>query len=444
MIQIPKQAQKILNIFNYNGFEAYVVGGCVRDSILKRNPDDWDITTNALPFQTIQCFKSYKIIETGLKHGTVTIVIDNKHFEVTTFRIDGKYSDNRRPDNVAFTRNLKEDLSRRDFTINAIAYNPKKGLIDFFGGQKDIQNKIINCVGNPDLRFKEDALRIMRAIRFASVLNFKIGQNTKASIHNNKYLLKNIAYERITSELNKLLLGDGVKTILTDFADVICEFIPEIKPMIGFCQNNPYHYLDVWQHTIESIVQCKKERICRLTMLFHDIGKPLCYSEDSDGKGHFYGHHKYSAKIAETRLKKLKYDNFTISRVKDLVLYHDYNLKPTTKAVKRILNKLGEETLNQLFEVKIADTKAHDSKCLSRLEDIEEIRLIFNQILEQNQCFSLKDLAVNGKDLMYIGIPQGSQIGIILNELMNMVIDETLPNDKDKLLQYALKLYNKI
>lgn len=435
MIQIPKQVQKILNIFNYNGFEAYVVGGCVRDSILGKVPDDWDITTNALPSQTMECFKSYKIIETGLKHGTITIIINHKPFEVTTYRIDGKYSDNRRPDNVAFTRDLKEDLSRRDFTINAMAYNPKKGLIDFFGGQEDIQNKIINCVGNPDLRFSEDALRIMRAIRFASVLDFKISENTSLSIHKNKHLLNNIACERISAELNKLLLGDGVKTILTDFTDVICEFIPEIKPMVGFNQNSIYHHLDVWQHTVESVAQAKKEIIYRITMLFHDMGKPLCYSEDSQGIGHFYGHNKYSAKIAETRLKALRYDNFTISRVKSLVLYHDYDIKPTTKSIKRLLNKLGQETVSQLFEIKKADTKAHSNKCLRRLEDIQKLEFIFNQVLEQNQCFSLRNLAINGNDLIAIGIPKGKQIGVILNKLMDKVIDETIPNDKDKLLK---------
>lgn len=439
-IQMPQQVEKILNVLEANGFEAYIVGGCVRDSVLGKVPDDWDITTNALPFQTIKCFKTYKIVETGLKHGTVTIIIDHKPFEVTTFRIDGKYSDNRRPDDVAFTRNLKEDLSRRDFTINAMAYNPKKGLIDFFGGKNDIQNKIINCVGNPDLRFGEDALRIMRAIRFASVLDFQIENNTSISIHNNKFLLKNIAYERISTELNKLLLGDGVKRILINYVDVISEFIPEIKPVIGFEQNNPHHYLDVWQHSVESIVQCKKELICRLTMLFHDIGKPLCYSEDSQGIGHFYGHPKYSARIAETTLKKLRYDNFTIQRVKDLILYHDCDIKPKRKQLKRLLNKLGKETVKQLFEVKIADTKAHASTCFSRIEDVENSKLVLEQILEQNQCFSLKDLAVKGNDLIAIGVPKGKQIGIILNKLVDMVIDEKVPNDKNKLLDEALKL----
>lgn len=439
-IQIPTQVKQILNALEANGFEAYIVGGCVRDSVLGKIPDDWDITTNALPFQTIKCFKTYKIVETGLKHGTVTIIIDHKPFEVTTFRIDGKYSDNRRPDNVAFTRDLKEDLSRRDFTINAMAYSSKEGLIDFFGGKNDIQNKIINCVGNPDLRFGEDALRIMRAIRFASVLDFQIENNTSISIHNNKFLLKNIAYERISTELNKLLLGDGVKRILINYVDVISEFIPEIKPMIGFEQNNPHHYLDVWQHSVESIVQCKKELICRLTMLFHDIGKPLCYSEDSQGIGHFYGHPKYSAKIAEATLKKLRYDNFTIAKVKDLILYHDCDIKPKRKQLKRLLNKLGKETVKQLFEVKIADTKAHANTCFSRIEDVENSKLVLEQILEQNQCFSLKDLAVKGNDLIAIGVPKGKQIGIILNKLVDMVIDEKVPNDKNKLLDEALKL----
>lgn len=434
IIKIPEQVKQIINIFEQNGFEAYTVGGCVRDSITNKNPDDWDITTNALPNQIIKCFENYKIIKTGLKHGTVTILINHKAFEITTFRIDGIYSDNRRPDTIEFTKNLKEDLSRRDFTINSIAYNDKVGLIDFFGGKNDIENRIINCVGKPDLRFNEDALRIMRALRFSSVLDFKISSDTALSIHKNKYLLKNIAVERISTELNKLILGCNVKEILEKFSDVIAEFIPEINTILGFKQNNQYHHLDVWNHTIEAVVNSPKELILRLTMLLHDIAKPICYTEDKQGRGHFYGHAAYSADIAEKILKRLKYDNYTIVCVKNLIFYHDYDIKAKKKNIKRMLNKLGEETVKNLLEVKRADIKAHNPKYIKNIDIIDKANNLVEEIIQQRQCFCLKDLAVNGMDLINEGIPKGIQIGIILNKLMDMVIDDKVENDKENLL----------
>lgn len=440
MITIPEQVYKIIKTFESHNYKAYVVGGCVRDSILGKTPDDWDITTNALPEQTIECFKHYKIVKTGLKHGTVTIIVNHKPFEVTTFRIDGKYSDNRRPDTVEFTRNIKEDLSRRDFTINAIAYNPSIGLVDYFNGEQDIKNKIINCVGNPDLRFNEDALRIMRALRFSSVLGFKINDETLASIHKNKSLLNNIAVERISNELNKLLIGDNVKFVLQNFTDIILQIIPEIKPMIGFNQNNQYHHLDVWQHTIESVAQSPNQLIYRLTMLLHDIGKPSCYTEDDHKNGHFYAHPAYSADIAVDILKRLKYDNLTINCVKDLIFYHDYELKPSKKIIKRLLNKLGQQRAKQLIEIKRADIKAHNPKYIDKLKAIDKIDIMIDEIVSQQQCFRLKDLAINGNDLINLGIPKGTQIGTVLNKLMNMVIDDEIINDKQILLNTAIKL----
>lgn len=434
IIKMPTQVTQIINTFEQNNFEAYAVGGCIRDSILNKSPYDWDITTNALPNQTIKCFENYRIIKTGLKHGTVTIVIDHKTFEVTTFRIDGIYSDNRRPDSVEFTKNLKEDLSRRDFTINSIAYNDKVGFIDFFEGINDIKNKIINCVGEPDLRFNEDALRIIRALRFSSVLDFKISSNTELSIHKNKHLIKNIAPERISVELNKLILGSNVKEILENFSDVIAEFIPEINPMIGFKQNNQYHHLDVWKHTIETVVNSPNEIILRLTMLLHDIAKPICYTEDEQGRGHFYGHSSHSADIAEKILKRLKYDNCTILCVKELILYHDYTIKAKKKNIKHMLNKLGEQSSRRLIEVKKADIKGHNPKYIKYIDIIDKANDLIDEIIEQQQCFCLKDLAVNGKDLINEGIPKGAQIGIVLNRLMDMVIDDKIENDKEKLL----------
>lgn len=418
------------------------MGGCVRDSILGKIPNDWDITTNALPEQVLKCFSNYKIIATGLKHGTVTIIIDNEHFEVTTFRIDGKYTDNRRPDNVEFTGNLKDDLSRRDFTINAMAYNTKTGLVDFFGCKHDIENKIISCVGEPDTRFNEDSLRILRALRFASVLGFKIDSKTTQSIHKNKYLLKNIAVERISSELNKLLLGYNAKQILYNFSDVLIEFIPEIQLMIGFNQNNPHHNLDVWEHTIEAVSQSPYNIILRLSMLFHDIAKPLCYTEDEEHIGHFYGHAFKSSDMASIILKRLKYDNYTITTVKELIFYHDTNTKPKKRTIKRLLNKIGEERFKQLIEIKRADIKAHNPKYINDLDNTYSTIDLLNEIIKQQQCFHLKDLKINGKDLIDIGIPKGIQVGVILNKLMDMIIDDDIENDRDKLLNMALEIYN--
>lgn len=442
MIKIPKEVEYIIKTFELNSFEAYIVGGCVRDSILGKTPYDWDITTSALPDETIKCFKNFKIIETGLKHGTVTLVINSKFFEITTFRIDGDYTDNRRPDTVLFTPNLKEDLARRDFTINAMAYNQRVGLVDYFGGESDIKNRVIKCVGDSNLRFNEDSLRIMRALRFSSVLNFKIDLNTIESIHKNKLLLKKIAKERINIEFNKLLIGKNVRAILNDFYDVIEVFIPEIQQMIGFNQNNPYHHLDVWQHTLESICNSPNKLIYRLTMFFHDIGKPSCYTEDDNNIGHFYGHSKKSAEMAFCILKRLKYDNLTIMNVKILVLYHDYNLKASKSAVRRLLNKLGEEQARQLLEIKRADLKAHNPKYINEIEVINKVEDLINIIIEENQCFSLKDLKINGRDLIAIGIPKGKEIGVILNRLMDLVIEEKLENDHQALITEALKLYN--
>ncbi len=441
---VPEEVNQIINTLENNNFLAYIVGGCVRDSILGKIPYDWDITTNALPEQIIKCFEQFRIITTGLKHGTVTVIINHKAFEITTFRIDGTYSDNRRPDKVEFTTDIKEDLSRRDFTINAIAYNPKTGFVDFFNGKEDIKNKIVRCVGEPDLRFNEDALRVMRALRFASVLNFTLDIKTTNSIHTNKELLNNIAVERISTELNKLLLGDNIKFILQNFYDVIAVFMPEIKKMVGFNQNNKYHHLDVWEHTIESIINTPKDIILRLSMFFHDIGKPSCYTEDKNGAGHFYGHPAVSSKIAVEILKRLKYDNFTISTVKELVFYHDYTIKPKTKIVKRLLNKLGEERVKQLFEIKKADILAHNPKYIDSIKDVYATNEVLNKVIEQQQCFALKDLAVKGNDLIEVGVPKGKQVGIILNQLMDMVIDDKLENDKAKLLEMSIQINKKI
>ena len=443
-INIPSEVQFIINTLEESGYEAYVVGGCVRDAVLGVEPKDWDICTSALPQQTINCFEGQRIIETGLQHGTVTLLLNHTSFEITTFRVDGIYSDNRRPDKVDFVNDIKEDLLRRDFTINAMAYNPTVGLVDFFGGLNDINGKIIRCVGDADKRFQEDALRVMRALRFASVLYFSIDENTSQAIHRNKSLLKNIAVERIAVELNKLIIGRNVSDVLLQYHSVLTEFIPEIKNMVGFNQNNPYHHLDVWEHTVTSIAKATVNHVIRLSMLFHDIAKPLCYTEDERG-GHFYGHPKVCSDMAKEILQRLKYDNDTIDAVTQLVLYHDAEIHPRKKHIKRWLNKIGELRLRQLLEIKFADANAQSPEFNQKKIDLlNAVAPVINEIMKQQQCFSLKDLAINGKDIIAAGVSEGVKVGVILNHLMDMVIDEQVENDKSKLLDVVNKLVHEI
>ncbi|MDR0491016.1 MAG: HD domain-containing protein [Oscillospiraceae bacterium] len=439
-ITIPEEAAHIIDTFENSGCEAFVVGGCVRDCLLGKAPVDWDICTPSLPERTIEIFKGRHIIETGLKHGTITLMLNHKPFEITTYRIDGTYSDNRRPDSVEFVNDLKEDLARRDFTINAMAYSPKCGLIDFFEGEADLQNKTIRCVGDADKRFQEDALRVMRALRFASNLCFTIAKDTSDAAYRNKGLLHKISAERLATELSKLITGANACATLSDYAPVLVEIIPEIKDMIGFNQNTPYHFLDVWEHTLARMGEAPADVTLRLTMLLHDVAKPGCYSE-VDGTGHFYGHPQVSSDIAKKTLRRLKYDNNTIETVTQLILYHDTGIEPEMKQVKRWLNRIGEQRLRQLVEVKKADAMAQSEKYRRvKLDALRDIVSLIDEIIEKRQCFSLKDMAVDGKDLIASGIPEGAEIGKILNRLLDMILDEQIGNEKTALLEAAQQI----
>ena len=439
-ICISDDVRFIIETLEGNGFEAYVVGGCVRDAVLGKSPDDWDICTSALPEQIAKCFDGYGIIETGLQHGTITLRVNHKSYEVTTYRIDGAYSDNRRPDNVEFTSSLMHDLSRRDFTINAMAYNPRVGIVDYFDGIADIENRIIRCVGDADMRFQEDALRIMRALRFASVLGFDVEQETADALFRNKELLKNIAVERIAVELNKLIVGDGARNILLSYTPIFEVFIPEISSMVGFIQNSNYHYLDVWGHTVESIVNSPPDATLRLTMLLHDVAKPECYTEDADGIGHFYGHPQVSTDMARVILNRLKYDNNTIKTVTTLILYHNIDIIPKEKYIRRLLNKIGEDMLRKLIVIIRADSLGKsDFRRSDQFKQLDEFTKVLDDVIEKQQCFSLKDLAVDGRDLIAIGITEGSEIGATLSRLLDMVIDGSIENEKDVLLNVATK-----
>jgi tRNA nucleotidyltransferase (CCA-adding enzyme) len=443
LIDIPKDVSYIIKALEKAGFEAYVVGGCVRDAIRGAVPSDWDICTNALPHETMSCFLGHSIIETGLKHGTITLALEGRNFEITTYRIDGEYSDSRHPGEVTFVSNLKEELSRRDFTINAIAYNPSEGIIDYYGGREDIQRRLVRTVGNPDERFSEDALRIMRALRFSSALGYDIEEKTSESILRNKHLLANISRERISEELSKLITGDRTEELLTGFVSVFTEIIPEIEAMVGFDQYNPWHHLDVWQHTAISVSAAPADTYVRLTMLFHDIAKPKCYTE-TDGIGHFYGHPAVSAGMAKDILTRLKYDNKTIDIVTQLTLYHDYEITPRKRVAKKLLSKIGEEQIRRLIEVKRADNIAQEESRLEhRLSVLGEFMEIVEAVIEENECFSLKDLAVSGRDIMSVGVPEGQRVGQVLNQLLEMVINEEIQNEKDKLLFAVPEIANR-
>lgn len=437
-INMPSGATQILNALKSKGYSAYACGGAIRDSLLGLQPKDWDICTSALPEQVEEAFKGNRIIETGLKHGTVTIVMDDGQYEITTFRTDGTYSDFRRPDNITFVRNVEDDLARRDFTINALAYNGNDQLVDLWGGVDHLEQGVISCVGNADDRFNEDALRIMRALRFASVYGFKISAETSRAIHKNAHLLNNIAVERINVELCKLLCGKGALQILLDYNDVITIIVPELKPCVGFDQNNRYHQYTVYDHIAHAVDNYKGSDLkVKLALFFHDIGKPTCYTEDERG-GHFHGHGVPSSKITEAALKRLRFDNKTLKDVTELVLYHDSVIEPTPKTVKRWLNKIGQEQLLRLLDIRMADILAHaEGTQESRIERRNAVRELVDSVIAEEQCFSIKNLEICGTDIIDMGVPQGKLVGEVLNYLLDKVINGELNNDRFDLLNEA-------
>lgn len=410
--------------------------------MLGKEPKDWDICTSATPQEIKEYLnrRGIRTIDTGLRHGTVTADMGQAgQYEITTFRIDGDYSDNRHPDFVTFTESIYQDLSRRDFTINAMAYN-STGLIDPFHGVDDLKNGIIRCVGNPNDRFGEDALRILRALRFASVYGFTIEGATVQAIHDNAWRLTNIAAERIRSELCKMLLGSGALPILLDYSDVIATIIPEIKPCIGFDQNNKYHQYTIYEHIAHAVSNYTGGDIAvKVALLLHDIGKPQCYTVDENG-GHFHGHGIQSHDVAEKVLDRLRFDNKTKQEVLELVLYHDTTIEPTPRTVRKWLHKIGEQRFSQLIDVRMADILAHAKGTQeSRIERCTALGTIMSEVLDAEQCFSLKDLKVNGYDIIGLGVEQGKIVGKILNALLDGVISEAVENNREALLQKAVE-----
>lgn len=441
-INLPKDVEFIINKLEDYGFEGYIVGGSVRDSILNRPIHDWDITTNALPEQIKEIFMEQhgvQVIPTGLKHGTLSLIINNIGYEVTTFRCDGDYSDGRHPNEVRFVKNIVEDLSRRDITINAIAYNYKKGIVDPFQGMQDIKNKIIRCVGNPYDRFNEDGLRILRVIRFMSQLNFEIDEYTFEAIGKCNSNLNNISKERIRDELCKTLLGDNVKDALlaSTLQCLFDYFIPQLEKCVYFKQHNKHHDKDVFLHTLHVIQNCPKKLDIRLAALFHDIGKPECFSMDENGEGHFYKHHIYSADIAKQIMQDLRFDNKTIEKVYILVKEHMSRYdKLKTSNIKKFINRVGIDNLEDLFELQIADAKS-SAPGYQDFSGVLKLREQCNKIINEKQPLTRKDLAIDGRNLIELGFKPGKNLGEIINNLLDKVLEDPSINKKEILINLA-------
>ena len=431
-IALPPEVRQALRMLHDGGYQAYAVGGCVRDSLLGRVPADWDVTTSAAPEQVRRLLSAYPVIETGLKHGTLTVRIGGRPLEITTYRVDVGGRDHRHPDAVRFTPCLTEDLARRDFTVNAMAYNE----------QEDLERRLLRCVGEPDRRFEEDALRILRALRFASVLDFAIDEASAGSLVRKRGLLVHVSAERVREELLRLLRGTAPAAVLRRFPSVIGTVLPELTAMVGFDQNNPHHLYDVYEHTIRSVEAAPPDPVVRTALLFHDSGKPASYTEDEQGVGHFRGHAAVSLQLAEQALARLKFDKASSVRILSLIRYHDAAVSPTPASLRRWLNRLGEEGLRQLLLVKAADNLAQHPAYHGRQAEIRRLETLLDEVLAQRQCFSLTDLAVNGRDLQAAGIPAGPGMGMLLHTLLEDVIEGRCENDRQVLLSRAALLFD--
>ncbi|MGF7003196.1 tRNA nucleotidyltransferase/poly(A) polymerase [Lachnospiraceae bacterium PFB1-21] len=439
---LPKEVHNIIEKLEVAGYEAYAVGGCVRDTLLGREPEDWDITTQAMPEQVKSLFP--RTVDTGIEHGTVTVLVGGQGFEVTTYRIDGEYEDARHPTSVAYTRNLEEDLKRRDFTINAMAYSESRGFVDLFGGRDDLEKKVIRCVGDAGERFSEDALRILRGVRFAAQLGFGIAPETKAGMSALAENLKKISAERIRVELVKLITSDHPEMLEEAYQlGITKEFLPEFDILMKTEQETPHHRYNVGIHTLVSMEKIPNDKVLRLTMLLHDMGKPQYKTIDEAGRAHFKKHALGSEELAKNILRRLKFDNETRRQVVKLVCYHDYRMPATPKAVRRAVNKIGKDLFPLYLQVRRADTLAQSEyRQKEKLENIQAIREIFQEIEERGECTEIQELAVNGRDLLALGVPPGKTIGEELARLLDLVIENPELNRKEHLLKEVKLLYN--
>lgn len=443
-IQLPDPVAMILGRLEEAGHEAYIVGGCVRDALLGIRPYDWDITTSAEPQEVKALFD--KTIDTGLQHGTVTLLEDGLGYEVTTYRVDGQYEKNRKPVEVTFTRSLKEDLRRRDFTINAMAYNGKTGLVDLYGGLEDLENGLVRCVGNPMARFEEDALRMLRAVRFAARYKYAIEGGTVEAIKKLAHLIANISEERIHMELTKILCSNHPEYMesLVSFG-LMEHLIPEFMPCVGMPQHNPYHCYTVDHHTYQATRAIEPTEVLRWTMFLHDIGKGYHHSFGEDGFDHFYGHTKTSVKLSKKITRRLRFDNNSRHRIAKLIELHDYRIEESVQEVRRALHRIGKDFFEDYIAVQRADIYSqHPDKLDRRLNILDNLMAIYRHIIHEDHCITLRQLAVSGHDLHELGIPKGAIMGQLLNQLLDIVLDEPEMNDPDVLKAMALELYKKI
>ena len=435
MPDFPPQVHTLLSRLEAAGFSAYLVGGCVRDLLAGREPGDWDAATSALPEQVMALFAP-DALPTGLQHGTVTVRLEGYRFEVTTFRRDGDYLDSRHPDHVEFTASLEEDLSRRDFTVNAMAMDIRGRVTDPFGGREDLRRGVLRCVGDPDKRLEEDALRILRCLRFAGTLGLAVDGLTALAVHRRREELREIAAERIAAELTKLLCGAHAVPVLLDYADVLAVVIPEIAPAVGFDQRNPHHCYDVWEHSVRALAAAPPEAVVRYALLLHDLGKPETFSLDEQGVGHFYDHGRASAEIARRVCRRLRLDRHTSETVERLVRWHDVEIPLTEKGLRRQLRRFGEEDLRRLLQIKRGDNLAQAPAYRGRQEHIAQLEQLLDLVLQEDQCFSLKQMAVKGNDLLALGL-SGADVGRALDALLDQVVEGKLPNEREILLMYV-------
>ncbi len=432
MLYLPQHISRVISALSSAGFEAYAVGGAVRDMLMSAAPRDYDVATSALPDETEAVFARERVLETGKKHGTVTLLTSDGGVEITTFRADGEYSDNRHPDAVRFVSGIDEDLARRDFTINAMAYDGK-ALRDPFGGRRDIAARTIRCVGEPERRFGEDSLRILRGLRLASELEFAIEPETAEAMRRCRALLQNVSAERINTELTRLLCGVGAQRVLLQYPDVLSAVLPEIEPMVGFLQHSPWHSLDVWAHTAAVVANAPAQPVLRWAALFHDMGKPATFSLDESGVGHFYGHASVSRDIAVDIMHRLRFDRASAERIELLVKRHDTPVRVEREALKKLLRRIGAEAARQLLQLGRADNLGQSEAVRHRQAAYDAAEALLEEILAADECFTLKKLAVNGSDALAVGL-RGAQIGAALNELLDAVVEGRAQNDRAELL----------
>ena len=438
----PPAAKTALEMLHGAGFEAYLIGGSVRDSIMGKPTGDIDVTTNAEPSAVEKVFSSFRVVETGIRHGTVTVIIGGEPVEITTYRSDGEYSDNRHPDSISFSKSLSEDVRRRDFTMNAVAFSYETGYVDLTGGIEDIRSKTVRCIGSAQSRFHEDALRILRALRFSSVLGFTVDSDAEAAVHACKDLLNNISAERIREETVKLLCGENAAGILKEFPDVMCTVIPELEACVGFEQKNRHHIFDVYTHTVKALGFSRPQKDTRLALLFHDIGKPRAAFFDKKGEMHFNGHPALSAEMTEKIMTRLRFDNLTKQRVTSLVMYHDYPIAalsdeqtPDRVRIKKLMSETGAELCRELIEIKKCDNKAQKPEFYRGDEFYSRALAAIDEIEQNGECYTREKLAVNGADAEKLGF-FGKKTGGILKLCLDAVIEGRAENSRKALLEF--------